>query len=151
MVGSCFAKTEPKAESCRNSTTSRSAESGDSWVKYALSFKYILSSIFYITLTIRTTSFPSWLYPWLRWTFSVLEQSGKFERNPCDKRTQTDFNFGKTNRENLRLSCFRLAYLSNSLPNPRLSLATVFEKIAFVIPVPKVETPLSHFFRTHHF
>lgn len=80
FIGSLCSKDKKEKESRKNSSVSTSTKPRESWIKYALSFKYILSSIFYITLTIRTTSFPSWLYPWLRWSFSVLEESEAEEK-----------------------------------------------------------------------
>ena len=38
--------------------------------KYACSLKYLIIIIFYTSLQVRVSSFQSWLYPWLKWTFS---------------------------------------------------------------------------------
>ena len=44
------------------------------------SVKYLLVIIYFTTLTVRTTSFPGWLYPWLKWNFSQLKEE-EAERN----------------------------------------------------------------------
>ena len=35
--------------------------------------KYMIAIFFYTTVTLRASSFPGWLYPWLEWTFSVQD------------------------------------------------------------------------------
>ena len=41
--------------------------------RYACSLKYVIIIIFYTTLQVRVSSFQSWLYPWLKWTFSTQD------------------------------------------------------------------------------
>ena len=39
--------------------------------RYIFCWKHAISVIFYASLMMRVSSFPIWLYPWLKWTFSV--------------------------------------------------------------------------------
>lgn len=39
-----------------------------------LTINYLLANIFFVIMTVRINSFPSWYYPWLKWTFSDLPE-----------------------------------------------------------------------------
>ena len=47
---------------------------GPSLKSCLLSWNYLWASLFFIIMTVRINSFPSWYLPWLSWTFSGLDE-----------------------------------------------------------------------------
>ena len=65
---------EKTADTVDTVETIETVEPVDSVWRHVFSLKNIISIIFYTTVTVRASSFPSWLYPWLQWTFSIQDE-----------------------------------------------------------------------------
>jgi len=74
-LGRLFGMTKGKHSELEKESMEEQTEAPDSFWKYLFSVKYLMLVCFYTPLTIRANSFPSWLYPWLKWSFSILEET----------------------------------------------------------------------------
>ena len=84
---SSFISTGGKVEGLKGPTATAEDEEKDKLVdegsssrstplwREVFSLNYIAANVFFIIMTLRIVSFPSWYYPWLTWTFSGSSES----------------------------------------------------------------------------